>query len=258
MCVPLFLLEAAGTKDAPITVNVAPDPNAEKKIRYDEMTAMHLMLEKNVLNADEFLSSVEYVDVRGGIEWSDVLTPGNSTHGLIVSRRVVESWINAGVEGFSLVPRVIRKVKSSALCKDVAPLYFEVIAKGKILCRYRFFEKTSDGYQFRFETENPSAEPRTRFMAEGYIQYHQLVPIQDSWDGGDLICLPGQDRMGAFGRCFCSRRIVEVAKERQLSNFAFSPMDAVERFGGDFRDLPWPPEIWYKKDNPPSVFLSGR
>lgn len=248
-----FSLEASGAEEAPLIDDIS---FGKRNVDF----CRDLDAATRTGNAEEFLRTLnrvsdwpQFVDVRGGREWSDILTPTNSSHGLMVSQRVIEDWAEAGILGYTVTPRAIRKVGSKALKLQKPKFYFEVEPEGEVRFRYRFFERLDKQFVFRFATDDPEGEPRARFMAEGYVQHQQLEPISETWDHRDLIKTPGHGRGGTFGRCFCSRRLVELARRKQWSNFSFAPIDAVGCRGGDFRELPWPPERWYPENHPPSA-----
>lgn len=249
--VSFFSMQAATSERAPMIADISFGEK-NKKMCDDLDIALHEgKLDKLVDLASDALNWTQFVDVKGGQEWSDVLIPTNSVHPLLVSKQVVEDWIQAGITGYTLIPQKIRKVQSPSLKFIHKPeIYFGIHPRGKLQFNYNFYEKVGNSYVFRFSCLDPATESRARFMAEGYIQHVQLVPLEESWDGSDLILTPGHGLVGPFGRCFCSRRLVELAHEKLWSNFTFSPVDVLDNSSVDFRERPWPPEKWYPENHP--------
>lgn len=75
------------------------------------------------------------------------------------------------------------------------------------------------------------------------IRSRILEPIEETWSGSPFLT-------GRVGNLLCSREVVEVARNQELSNFKFDRIDSTPRQRGswdgiDYLGKQWPPEKWY-------------
>ena len=186
--------------------------------------------------------------------WTDCLSPELSHLGLIFSERVMEALIMDGLTGlkWSAVDFDFSGAKGAA--KPPGQAYYMVRVSGAApVLSYRIFEKVEGKYQFRFETRDKNTDPRCKvfFTREGFIPHTQTIRIEGSGEGDDFMPVPDQKpALLPFGSFYCSRRFVELAKQHDFSNFAFTPIDRISPMARDFRTYDWPPENWYPAAQP--------
>lgn len=74
----------------------------------------------------------------------------------------------------------------------------------------------------------------------------RFIPMIETWDGSDFFRVKNWYNK----HIFCTRRVVELAREERWSNLQFEPMDRpreqiIMPFGIDYLGKEWPPENWY-------------
>ncbi|MBI2863281.1 MAG: hypothetical protein HYX94_01800 [Chloroflexi bacterium] len=155
------------------------------------------------------------VIVERGSQYPDVLGCGAYPF-LIVSEEVIAVWIDAGISSFYTFPVDVAKVQSRKLRDIRPPQYFRVEIDGR--CQIDLAASGIEVITLCAECHHLVTRPS---LAPGF----RMVP--GSWDGSDLFRDPDfYPRVN-----FCTQSVLDLAREHQLTNFRFDPMDQPYEFG---------------------------
>lgn len=172
-------------------------------------------------------------EIHGGTSWMDAI--GIASWPLfLVSRRVVVALEQIGAKGFE--PRAVCFTKVQSPAMQNAPDYFYLDVKGRI-----DIDLKSSGLEGAQQCPGCFRDLSTKL-----IEPTRYVPAREGWDGSDLFRLRNRPNLLVF----CTRRILELARQERWTNFRFEPMDVVQRHavswsGIDYLGEQWPPAKWY-------------
>jgi hypothetical protein len=188
----------------------------------------------------------EVLIAKKGTKWVDCLTPNSSYTELVWSERVIDAIERENLTGLRAGEVFLDLSKNPRLAKKPHPTYYMIKPVGRSLrFNLRVYERINGVYHFRFETPD-FGDPRLEFKSQGYIHHIRFIPIHESWDGSDfMVCDLYPSGRLPNGGFYCSRKFVEIAKREGWSNFNFVPAGRIVGCIGDFRDRPWPPELWF-------------
>lgn len=148
------------------------------------------------------------VRLEGGVEYPDILGCGAYPF-LIVSQRVLEDWAREAITNYSTYRVEIVSVDSLDLNHRPAPVYYRVELDGR--CRIDLAASGLDVLKHCPECDYLQTRPA---LADGF----QMIP--NSWDGSDVF----RD-IALYPRVsFCTRRVLELARKYQHTNFRFEFM----------------------------------
>ena len=240
--IPFFSVECANGKKMPLVQTMLCIQKPEQSVEIPDL---------KFASGSKAIASLG----RSGNLWPDCLGSDKSHFPILFSDSIITSLDQAGIIGLKFAEVEIDSSKNSHLKQHLSDIiYYQVSPLGKPLkFIFRVFEWVGDKFEYRFETQDKS-DTRLRPMSLPYIRQVQKIPIIESWDGTDFIMINEKFSVHGSGGFYCSRRFVELAKQKQWSNLNFTPIDMIGMCGGDFRDRAWPPECWYPKNHPASVF----
>lgn len=187
--------------------------------------------------------------LKSGTKWMDCLLNEGLTSAVVVSQKVIDSIIAHKLTGLEITPVYLEIPKANKRIKTSPFNYYEIFPQGKSLkFLYRVFQRIGKGYgkdiKYVFKEESINKEE----LQMGEDTYILPIPILSEWDRNDFIPIREGKRNGSM---YCSRRVVEIAKEDNWSNFEFRLIDSVGNDNCmDFREKTWPPETWYPPNQP--------
>lgn len=148
------------------------------------------------------------VVVEGGTKYPDVLRCGAYPF-LIVSEAVTSAWHEAGITCFHTYQVGIAEVKSTYMQGVAPPNYFRIEIDGK--CQIDLAASGMEIVHFcrehHYLVTRPSLAPK----------FHM---IPDSWDG----CYLFRDPVLYPRVNFCTRIVLDLARQHRFTNFRFEPM----------------------------------
>jgi len=184
--------------------------------------------------------------IEKGTRWADVIGVGAGDPSFLLSERVIRTLEKARISGFVPQPVVIERVKSVRLRLIPAPRYFYISVTGLIdvdlkEARLSNLERCEVCYRL--------TQP---FEATGLRHARCYVPLENTWDGSDIFRM----RNIPSRHCFCTYKVLELAREHKWVNFRFEPMGTIQRHavgwkGVDYKARKWPPAQWHP--DPPSM-----
>ncbi len=158
-----------------------------------------------------------------GLQWPDFLHVGDTADTLVVTERVVRALVRAGIRGFRQVP--VRPMVMAIGAAGGIPNYVALLVQPGV-----------KGEQLPWSPRRGQRATRIR---------------PASWTGIDLFAVQNFPRRSHW---YCTRRVVELAREHFWTNARFVPHDADwrhaegwngrEPWGVDYLCEVWPPE-WY-------------
>lgn len=171
--------------------------------------------------------------IEKGSQWSDIVGAGSARPPFMISQRVIDTLHEANVTGFEQHSVRITDIKS---------------AKLRIISPPQYYYLNIDGHM---DIDLEASEVKVAllcpvcFASEKRSQPERFVPLAETWDGSDVFIL----RNFPSGLIFCTRKVLELARQHSWTNFRFQPMnvlqhDAMSWKGIDYLGKKWPPQ-WY-------------
>lgn len=181
--------------------------------------------------------------VKGGASWTDALPVAGFYPPYLVSERVAKGLEAIGATGYKLLPVRFSDVEGNRLQRLPEPKYYYLSVSGMIDIDIGASGLGSMDWC-------PACKAST---SKHFVQHLKHVPIRESWDGSDIFKVGPRPTWGVL---YCTRRVLELARNERWSSFQFEPMDIVRRhsssWGGiDYLGDAWPPKNWYP--TPPSA-----
>lgn len=178
--------------------------------------------------------------------WPACIGPFQSGDPLLLRHDVVEVIQASGLTGLSVGPVEITKVLSKKTTIEDAPGYFQVKPMGRMSTAIEVYERyESETFVLKHFTQDVN-DPLLNEFSKGYGRFPtRAIPREETWDGLTFF-VTEWPRM--FGGMNCALEFVELAHQHQWDNINFSPIDRLGKYHGDFRSLPWPPELWYPEN----------
>lgn len=186
-------------------------------------------------------------EVSGKSGFLDCIGPKNSHDPLLVSAKVASDLKAAGITGGRLVQADIQLKNSSR--PNLRDQYFCLKATGHARAFRKIYSKNDSKLDFikSVYDQGDSLVVQVRRSPKEFVV--QWVIDEEEWEGSDLFNTQFQ-RM--FGEICCTFKVVELAKAKGWTGFAFTAFDSIARNYMDFTSLEWPPETWYPRDQPVS------
>lgn len=178
--------------------------------------------------------------------WPDCLKPKFSHLPLVFSERVVSLLESESIRGLKLTPAIA--ISASRSKREERPYFIVEPTAPPPDVRFRVYERTSgDQLKFVLECKDRAKDPHyLRYLETGpFPPRIQRVCNQDSFDSDFMRIPETESGTLGFGVMFCTRRVVELARREQWTNFCFTPIDSMGNMFADSREYPWPPELWY-------------
>lgn len=204
---------------------------------HKEYASVYRLKPFRLARTDEKIVARASVDYQKG-KWCDILYIAHSNpmgNGVLcVSRRVYDALKSEGIQAYrAFYVEPEGKKPGSGLPKDKQmPEYVALLPDPGIEIETEYIDVT------------PKRDPR---LTRSNRKVKRFVPIENSWEGFDLF------RVNNNKTCCCTRRIVELARQHQWTNFEFKPLDVrrdMPTEGINYLAEQWPPESWYPR--PPS------
>lgn len=156
--------------------------------------------------------------------WPDALSVGGAIQ--LVSRRVYKTFESEGLASYRVLP-LEPAPRHSGLPKGMEmPAYVALLHNPGLEIEWEYLDVT------------PNRNPRLRLMNR---RWKGWVPKEDVWKGFDLFRVED-------GPACCTRRIIELARQHNWTNFEFKPLEVrrdMPTEGIDYLGKHWPPKSWY-------------
>jgi hypothetical protein len=187
------------------------------------------------------------IDGHLGSRWPSCIGPGQSHGPLLVSEAVVRDISQAHLSG-ALASPVGIEVHSKKQPPEPAPRYYSLTATGTIKAFRRIYKREMNSLSVLGDVLNDDDEllHKVRNAPREFVV--RWIPQYDTWDGKEFFNTQ-HERM--FGEICCNHAVVLLAKKHGWTNISFTPFDSIKRQYEDFRNLAWPPALWYPPDQPP-------
>lgn len=175
-----------------------------------------------------------------GSRWSDIIGSGTASPPFMISERVIDTLRGVGVESFEEHPVRITEIKSKQLRIIPPPQYYYLNVKGEM-----DIDREASGIPERKVICPVCLMQEPYQPGEKIPSPERLIPRPETWDGSDLFILRNYGRSSVF----CTRKVLELARQHRWTNFRFEPIDVLRRYatrwkGIDYLGKKWPPK-WY-------------